>query len=57
MIKYVFKRSHRARNLRITVRRDLKVVVTMPLFFSIRRAEKFVQEKAGWIEKSIKRFA
>lgn len=57
MIEYIFKRSHRARNLRITVRRDLRVVVTVPFFFSMRQAEKFVQEKAIWIEKTIKRLA
>ena len=56
MTQYIFKRSQRARNLRITVKRDLKVVVTVPFFFSIGRAEKFLLEKKNWVEKSLARF-
>lgn len=46
-----------ARYLRITVCRDLRVVITVPFFFSIGKAKKFLKAKAGWIEKSLARFA
>jgi hypothetical protein len=55
MIKYIFKRSCQARNLRITVHRDMRVVVTMPFFFSVSKAEKFVRDKSDWIKKSLEK--
>ena len=57
MIQYLIKRSRRARNLRITVHRDMRVVVTMPFFFSANKAEKFVAEKVDWIKKNLERIS
>lgn len=53
MISYEFKRSVRARHLRITIGSDMRVIVTVPHRMNIQRAEEFVQEKNIWIEKKI----
>lgn len=50
----VYKKSKKARNLRITIREDGKVVVTVPRFFTLKSAEYFVSQKIDWIEKAWK---
>lgn len=53
MIKYEIQKSERARHMRITVKRDLSVIVTIPKRMSTTLAERFVAERTGWIEKAL----
>jgi hypothetical protein len=53
---YTLKHSARARRMRITVRCDASVVVTVPHFFSQNKMEKFLLEKANWILKKVEHF-
>lgn len=53
MIPYTLRKSTRARQLRLTIKADASVVVTVPMHVSVVRAEKFVQEKMGWIEEKV----
>lgn len=53
---YTLKQSARARRMRITVRCDASVVVTVPRFFSQNKVEKFLLEKTKWILKKIAYF-
>lgn len=53
---YTLKHSARARRLRITVRCDASVVVTVPHFFSQNKVEKFLADKAGWILRKVAYF-
>ncbi|MEJ0053880.1 MAG: SprT family zinc-dependent metalloprotease [bacterium] len=57
MIEYTLRESNQARAVRITVRADGSVSVTKPVRVSLRLAEKFVEEKQEWIEKTRERFA
>lgn len=52
---YKIKKSRRAGRLRITVRRNGEILVTVPWLMSVRKARKFVEEKNDWIEKSLKK--
>ncbi len=54
MIGYTLKKSSRAKNLRITIRRDGSVVVTVPHRVSIATAERFVREKEKWVEGKVR---
>jgi len=54
-VEYV--RSLRARLLRISVRGNGAVRVTVPRHGSLRRAEEFVRTKRAWIEKTLQRLA
>lgn len=53
MIAYTIKKSTRARQLRVTIKADASVVVTVPTYVSMRRAERFVEEKMDWIEEKV----
>jgi predicted metal-dependent hydrolase len=53
---YTLKHSARARRLRITVRCDASVIVTVPHFFSQIKVEKFLVEKADWIMRKMAYF-
>lgn len=48
----VFERSPRARNYRLTLRRDGKAVATIPLRGSEREARRFVEEHREWLERA-----
>ena len=48
----VYERSHRARNYRLTLRRDGVAVATIPARGSIREAERFVAEHQEWLERA-----
>ncbi|MEZ0208875.1 MAG: M48 family metallopeptidase [Candidatus Paceibacterota bacterium] len=53
MFTYTVKKSQKAKHLRITVRKDGSVTVTVPRRGTLSHAEKFVQEKKVWIEDKI----
>lgn len=53
MKEIIFKQSQRAKQLRISIKSDLSVVVTVPVRVNITIAEKFVNEKRNWIENSL----
>jgi predicted metal-dependent hydrolase len=55
-MQYTLKYSTHARRLRITVRCDASVVVTVPHFFSHSNVEKFLSDKAGWILRKVAYF-
>lgn len=48
----VFERSHRARNYRLTLRRDGVAVATIPIRGSEREARRFVEEHRDWLERA-----
>ena len=48
----MFERSHRARNYRLTLRRDGTAVATIPTRGSQREAERFVAENGEWLERA-----
>jgi len=48
----VFERSARARNYRLTLRRDGTAVATIPLRGSQREAEHFVAQQQDWLERA-----
>ena len=54
-VSYV--KNTRAKNLKITLKPNGTVRVTMPRFCSQRRAEAFVKDKQAWIEKNLASFA
>ena len=54
---YTYKKSKRARNIRITVRRSGEVVVTMPRLVPHFVVERFVVSKQEWIENKVAEFA
>lgn len=53
MEEIIFKQSLKARHLRISIKPDLSVMVTIPIRMNISLAEKFVNEKRDWIESSL----
>lgn len=55
-LSYTLKHSARARRMRITVRCDASVVVTVPHFFSQNKVERFLADKSGWILEKIAYF-
>jgi predicted metal-dependent hydrolase len=55
-VPYTLKISKRARSIRITVKRDSTVVVSMPRRASIHQVEHFVATKAPWIQKKVSYF-
>ena len=57
MNPYTYKKSKRARNIRITVRRSGEVVVTIPRLVPHFVVERFVKSKQEWIEKKVAEFA
>ncbi len=50
-----YRRSRRARRLRITITPTRAVTVTVPLQMPLERAKAFVQTKQAWIEKHLRR--
>lgn len=54
MIEYELIRSKR-KTVSITVKADGRVIVRAPLLASIRRINEFVESKADWINKNVKR--
>lgn len=48
-IEYVFRKSRRARRMRLVVYCDGSVVVTTPSCLGESAAEKFIREKADWL--------
>ena len=52
---YTVKINKRARVLRITVKSDGGVMVTVPSARWLPRVDRFVHEKSAWIEKSVKK--
>jgi predicted metal-dependent hydrolase len=52
-LKIAFRRSRRARNLRITIDPTQAITVTVPANLSLEYAEKFVQFKQAWIQKHL----
>jgi predicted metal-dependent hydrolase len=53
-IAYTVRRSNRARHARIVVDAD-GVEVVIPRRMALRHVEPFVQEKRGWIERTLRR--
>jgi predicted metal-dependent hydrolase len=51
----VFERSHRARNYRLTLRRDGTAVATIPLRGSEREALRFVEQHRDWLHRARER--
>jgi predicted metal-dependent hydrolase len=51
----VFERSHRARNYRLTLRRDGTAVATIPARGSEREALRFVEQHREWLERARER--
>jgi predicted metal-dependent hydrolase len=51
----VFERSHRARNYRLTLRRDGVAVATIPARGSEREARRFVEAHRAWLERARER--
>ena len=51
----VFERSHRARNYRLTLRRDGTAVATIPARGSEREAWRFVEQHRDWLERARER--
>src|SRR4051812_46981619 len=51
----VFERSHRARNYRLTLRRDGRAVATIPARGSEREARRFVEQHREWLERARER--
>jgi len=48
----VFERSPRARNYRLTVRRDGTAVAVIPARGSVREAERFVEKHRDWLDRT-----
>ncbi|MDB6094292.1 MAG: hypothetical protein JWM32_1854 [Verrucomicrobia bacterium] len=48
----VFERSYRARNYRLTLRRDGTAVAVIPARGSVREAERFVAQHHAWLERA-----
>ncbi len=53
----VFERSPRARNYRLTLRRDGTAVAVIPPRGSVREAERFVERHRDWLERARARHA
>ena len=50
--RVVFERSPRARNYRLTLRRDGTAVAVIPARGSVREAERFVAEHSDWLDRA-----
>ena len=48
----VFERSARARNYRLTLKRDGTAVAVVPLRGSLREAQRFVEQHRDWLERA-----
>ena len=54
-LKIAYRRSKRARNLRITIDPTPAITVTVPSNLSLKYAEEFVQSKQAWIQKHLRK--
>lgn len=52
-VEYTIRRSSRARQVRLSVSCDAGIVLTVPRFVGVNRAEEFIRQKAGWIIKTL----
>jgi predicted metal-dependent hydrolase len=52
-IDHIIKTSTRARHVRITVKPDATVIVTIPHTFPLRKAELFIQQHKEWIQRNV----
>ncbi|MEK9151145.1 MAG: SprT family zinc-dependent metalloprotease [Patescibacteria group bacterium] len=52
-MRVAIRQSRRAKNMRIVVRRDGSVLLTLPFFVSYERGRRFFESKAGWIREKI----
>ncbi len=50
-----YRRSRRAKNLRVTVHSTQAVTVTVPGKLSLERAEEFARSKLAWIQKHLRK--
>jgi len=55
-ITYTFRRYRLSRKLKIVIRSDATILVSAPMRFSERRAEKFLREKADWLLERVNFF-
>ena len=55
-IPYTFRKSRRGKCMRLTIKNDATLVVSVPWRLSEEIAMKFVKEKANWILGKIKHF-
>ena len=55
-IEYTFKKSRRAKRMRLAVYCDGNCVVTVPHGFNMVNMEKFIMEKSDWIRQKINYF-
>ena len=55
--RIVFRKSGRAKNIRIAIRAFKPIFVTVPTGVSFRQAERFVDSKMGWIAKNAAKVA
>ena len=53
IIGYNLKKNSRAKNINLTISRDGKVGLTIPKYFPVFLAEKFIKEKSDWIIKKL----
>lgn len=54
-IEYSFKRSHRARRLRMQINEEGKLMIIAPLSISLEKIEHFISGNGEWIEKHIQK--
>ena len=50
----IFRKSKRAKRLRITIKASKEIIVTVPRLVPMFIAKKFVQSKQNWIEQKLK---
>lgn len=53
-VEYTVRRSARARRVRLSVNCAAGVVLTVPRFIGLNRAEQFIRQKAEWIIKTLR---
>ncbi len=53
---YIFRRYKLSKRLKLIVQSDATIVVSAPILFSEKRAEKFMHEKSNWLLARIKFF-
>lgn len=54
-MEYELRKSKRARHMRITVRADERVIVTIPTRISLERGKLFAESKRTWVEGALRR--
>ncbi len=55
-IRYNIKKSHRARRIRLTIRPNCQLTVTIPRRANLELVEKFMKDKARWIIEKLEFF-